>query len=125
MEGRKIFLLLLVLILMLIVTLGLVSPKEIVGYEYEDLKYEVDGDEVTITNYTGSADIVEIPSNIDGKPITKLGKAAFKRCSSLGYIIIPESITSIEQEAFSYCKNLKKISIPDSVKSIGRKAFYF
>lgn len=126
MEGRKIFSIIIVIILMIPLTVSLISPRGIkASSDCGDFEYQVDGQEITITNYTGSADIVEIPSNIDGKAVTKIGKEAFKRCSSLRYIIIPESITSISQEAFSYCKNLKEISIPDSVKNIGEKAFYY
>ena len=48
---------------------------------------------------------------------------AFKYCSSLTSITIPNSVTSIEYEDFYYCSSLTSITIPNSVTSIGDNAF--
>ena len=49
---------------------------------YGDFEYSVSGDnKVTITEYTGKAEEVEIPSQIDGKQVTAIGESAF----ALGY----------------------------------------
>ncbi len=88
------------------------------------LKYEIQGDAVTITGCDKKASgILIIPSRIEGKPVTRIGKSAFSRCYSLTSIRIPDSVTSIGKEAFSACTSLTSISIPDSVTSIGKHAF--
>lgn len=42
-------------------------------------------------------------------PVTAIGKEAFKGCSSLRLLTLPETLTSIASNAFSDCKDLKHI----------------
>ena len=53
-----------------------------------------------------------------------IGDAAFRSCSSLTSITIPNSVTSIGSDAFKYCSSLTSVTIPNSVTSIGEWAFY-
>ena len=93
---------------------------------YEDFAYDIlDDGTVEITDYSGSAENVDIPAEIDGKSVTSIGDNAFYNCSSIISITIPNSVTSIGDYAFDCCLHLKSITIPNSVTSIGECAFKY
>ena len=87
------------------------------------LKYSIEGNEVRITGYTGTATSLTIPAKISGKPVTWIDGSAFENCKSLKSITLPNSITTIWSGAFSYCENLESIIIPDSVTYMGNSIF--
>ncbi|MBP3308382.1 MAG: leucine-rich repeat protein [Clostridia bacterium] len=59
----------------------------------------------------------------EGSVCTSIGEGAFKYCTSLTNITIPNSATSIGEDAFNDCTSLTSITIPSSVTSIGDSAF--
>ena len=52
-----------------------------------------------------------------------INDGTFMNCTSLTSITIPNSVTSIYEDAFKGCASLISITIPDSVTSIGSNAF--
>ena len=75
--------------------------------------------------YTG---VVNIPSSITyngkGYSVTSIRYDAFRDCSSLTSVTIPNSVTSIGSSAFYDCSGLTSVTIPNSVTSIGEYAFF-
>lgn len=55
--------------------------------------------------------------------LTKIGRGAFRHCSSLTTINLPKYLNSIPEKAFSDCVSISKIEIPNNVHSIGSEAF--
>ncbi|MBO4982977.1 MAG: leucine-rich repeat protein [Clostridia bacterium] len=61
---------------------------------------------------------LEIPSEIDGVPIVRIGDSAFMGCGTLKSVTIPNSVTSIGISAFAGCYSLTSIVIPNGVSNI-------
>ncbi len=110
--------------LIMTVSLAGVLPAVMAGaLTYGDYNYDIlDDGTVEITNYNGTATSIEIPSTIDGKPVTSIGYLAFYR-KQLTSAIIPNSVKSIGETAFEYCSNLTSVTIGNNVISIGSSAF--
>lgn len=53
-----------------------------------------------------------------------IGEGAFRECSSLTSIVIPEGVEIIEANTFRECTSLKSVTIPSSVTKIESNAFY-
>ena len=68
--------------------------------------------DIVITGYTGNDLEITVPSEIEGIPVTQIASTAFKDCTSLKIIELPESIKVINKEAFDGCDNLDDIIIP-------------
>jgi len=96
-------------------------------YIWGAFSYDIlDDGTVVITRYNGyggDAKTVDIPSEIDGKIVTKIGDWAFSGSYSLERIVIPYGVKSIGAAAFNCCDSLKSITISNSVTNIGELAF--
>lgn len=65
---------------------------------------------------------VVIPSEMNGKKVTRIGDSAFCDCKKITNVTIPNSIKSIGDFAFRESA-LSSLTIPDGVTSIGEFAF--
>ena len=85
----------------------------------EILEFHIDmNDEYTVTGCDKSAEIVEIPSSVNGKPVSTISAGAFEECTLLKSVTIPESIKTIGEKAFENCTNLKSVILPNGLKRI-------
>ncbi|MDN5215013.1 leucine-rich repeat protein [Fulvivirgaceae bacterium BMA12] len=101
-----------------------------VGYTFiaDHITYEitsVDSYEVKVTDYTGTATEVIIPSEVNNYTITRIESRAFIKEESspdkLKKVTIPGSVTTIGDNAFTH-NELTSIEIPN-VTTIGNNAF--
>lgn len=70
-----------------------------------------DSETISLIDYTGSAEELEIPAQMNGKPVTSIESGAFEGCDSIVSVTVPESISSIGESAFAGCENISTITI--------------
>ncbi len=58
-----------------------------------------------------------------GNELESIGLSAFKNCTSLESIVIPDGVENIVEKAFSGCTSLKSITLPESLEEIEATAF--
>ncbi len=64
----------------------------------------------TIKKYNGNDAVVNIPSEINGTPVTKIGEDAFQDNTTITSVTIPASVTEIGANAFAGCTNLTSVT---------------
>ncbi len=58
-----------------------------------------------------------------GKNIVSIGESAFRNCSSLTLVSFPEGLKTIDVSAFQSCKALTTVVLPNSIETVGEAAF--
>lgn len=101
------------------------------GFFYNVINQEGKEVEVTYetTSYNTYSGVVNIPStasyNGETYNVTRIGASAFKDCTDLISVTIPNSVTHIGKYAFYVCTNIRSLTIGSSVISIGIRAFSY
>ena len=101
----------------LLLTLRAAAPAE-------DFTFTTNNAAITITRYTGSGDVVAVPSTISGLPVTSIADWAFYS-TGVTNITIPDSVTNIGDGAFFDCESLINVTIGNSVTKIREWTFAF
>ena len=128
---KRLFKLSLILLALLLSATGNAHDFEVNGIYYNI----TNGNEVAVT-YRGTSfsdylheyyDEVSIPATVTYKgttySVTSIDYSAFRDCSGLTSVTIPNSVTSIGSSAFECCTELTSIDIPNSVTELGWYTF--
>lgn len=109
------------------------------------VEYEIRGNMVVITGCSKDEVNLDLPDDIEDKPVGKIeantfnnmtnikrvvvpgtckvvGAYAFAACSNLEELILEEGVETVEDWAFISC-NIKSIRLPQSLRSVGNNAF--
>jgi len=70
----------------------------------------------------GSIDLV-IPQTFLDAPVIAIANAAFKYCSAIKTLTLPEGLRMIGEEAFVNCTGLTAIELPASLTTLSRRSF--
>lgn len=80
---------------------------------------------IRITGHTDPTGALVIPSHINGKPVTTIEYQAFKDCTELTSVVMPDTVTTISHAAFSGCANLVSVRMPDTLHTIRNNVFQY
>lgn len=137
------------------VSSGEVTLEALMAHEVtpaEDFEYETRPETIKITSYLGTDNIVVIPEEIDGMPVSEvsyttfsegnglnvegvrygdnieiIGKFAFSGImgtnESIKYIILGENVKTISALAFGSCPKLEYVQLNDKLETIDANAF--
>ena len=102
-----------------------IDPPKWRNYKEQGILAYDDTDEIVILGIKDfNAEIVEIPREINGEPVTILDERCFANCrETLRKVILPDTLKEIGDYAFEYCEKLEKPEIPPSVTKIGKGIF--
>jgi len=95
-------------------------PPEIFTTRNFQYYVNIDNETITITDYIGDRDFVEVPAEIDGYRVTDIGEKAFSY-GKMERISFPDTLQTIRERAFEYC-DLTDVTIPEGV-TVGACAF--
>ena len=90
--------------------------------ETETEVVEIKDNKVT-SEYNDQGQVVRIPAEIGGYPVTSIGSHAFKNNTSVQYLKLPDGMKKLDDSALSDIELLKEVVDPESVEEIGNLAF--
>ena len=102
------------------------APREYGNNPSEGLLYSWQATrQVYIVTGIGSCTdtVLNIPKWYEGKPVTGIANNAFLGNATIKEVIFSNAIMELEYGAFRNCTSLEKIVLPDSITSLGEYAF--
>ncbi|MBQ7455970.1 MAG: leucine-rich repeat protein, partial [Clostridia bacterium] len=97
------------------------APARVLQFNRDD--FEFDAATGTVTAYTGTDAVVEIPAEIDGAAVRAIGAEAFADNWDVRYVGLPEGLETIGGNAFKYCGAVY-VKLPSTLRGIASGAFY-
>ena len=127
-------------ILLFLSVIGSTSTTFAYDFVVKGIYYNIYGNQATVTyknvenigsTWRGISDykgMIVIPESVTfngvNYKVTAIGQDAFRKCTEVVGVAVPNTITSIGNSAFYNCTSLRNINLPDSLKTIGSYAFY-
>ena len=91
-------------------------------FQKDGFGYIIPNETVYITDCPKDLERLEIPSQIDGVPVTALYQSALDYTINTLFITLPEGMVEIGEEAFAH-SGVKEVNLPSSLKLIKKYAF--
>lgn len=90
--------------------------------DYFGYRTEPDGS-MAISSYDGEGGEVVVDDSYYGMKVTVIDEGAFKDCSTITSVVLPDTVTEIREEAFAGCFSLRSVSFGSGLRVIGDSAF--
>lgn len=90
--------------------------------DYFGYRIEPDGS-MAISSYDGEGGEVVVDDSYYGMKVTVIDEGAFKDCSTITSVVLPDTVTEIREEAFAGCFSLRSVSFGSGLRVIGDSAF--
>lgn len=87
----------------------------------DSFKYSETNEEITITEFIGSATDVIVPGAINGKPVTAIGEDVFKNNTGITSVTFDGAFNNYTEKMFEGCSSIKKLTI----SGVYNKALYY
>ena len=87
------------------------------------VEYHLQRNKVCILSCKVEDSCFEIPSEIEGCPVTEIGKKAFLGIKTLKECVLPFAIEIVGEWAFAHCANLEKVKLSKKDISFGKGVF--
>lgn len=94
-------------------------------YTDQNFKYVLDknGNATIIGLADKGESELDIPAQLDGHTVTRIGGEAFMGDLSLISVEMPDSVLAIGEDSFTGCRNLRSVVLSANLTSIGRRCF--
>ncbi len=72
-----------------------------------DYTFSVTKESAVLIEYNGSDTLIEVPGEVNGRPVAEIGEGAFAGNQSIQRVTLPESVAVIGENAFAGCSELR------------------
>ena len=117
--------LILITLIVALLTAGLCCPVAALVIHEGDFGFEVNTSrqEATLVSYSGTGDVVTLPSYFRNYPVTVISTNAFSGNDTIREVTFSGTNTTVEEYAFMNCTSLETVMIPENVVNFGDRAF--
>ena len=81
-------------------------------------------DEITITDYSGTATVVIVPPYIGTVPVTEIADSVFAGNTNITKVIIPDTVTEMGDGIFAGCTSLTELVLPSVFSASSNVSLY-
>lgn len=87
------------------------------------LLFGLTDDNYFLKGFEGMLRTLDVPTEVEGYPVTEVAAGCFKDNETLKTVHLPEGLRRIGNEAFANCSNLESVELPNTLETIGGHAF--